>query len=65
MTEKSPNLVFKYAIFGSIAGLCGAFISQYLGYNDGNLAAYLSAAFAGCVGGAIGGNIRKKKGKTN
>jgi len=63
LSEKSPNLILKYAIFGFIAGLGGAFISQYFGYNDGNLQAYLFAAIAGCIGGAVGGNIRKKKGK--
>jgi len=64
-TEKSPNLVLKYAIYGTIACIVGAFISQQLGYNDGGIQAYLSAAIAGCVGGAVGGNIRKKKGKNS
>ena len=58
-------MVLKYAIIGALACLIGAFISQSLGYNDGSLQAYLSAAIAGLVGGSVGGYLRKKKGKTS
>ncbi len=58
-------MILKYAIFGFIGCLIGAFISQSLGYNDGSLQVYLSAGIAGCIGGAAGGYIRKKKDKTS
>ena len=58
-------MILKYAIFGTIGCLIGAYISQRLGYNDGSLQVYVSAAIAGCIGGAVGGYIRNKKGKTN
>ncbi len=63
MSDKTPNLMLKYAIFGFLACLVGAFISQQLGYNDGSLQAYLGAGIAGLVGGAVGGKIRQGKGK--
>ena len=65
MPDKSPNLILKYAIFGFLACLVGAFISQQLGYNDGGIQAYLGAAIAGVVGGGVGGKIRQRRGKTN
>ena len=65
MSEKSPNLVLKYAAFGFLACLVGAFISQQLGYNDGGLQAYLGAAIAGVVGGGVGGKIRQRQSKTS
>lgn len=65
MSEKSPNLAIKYAIIGFFAGLIGAFISQQLGYIDGDLADYLPYAGGATVGGAIGGMIRKRQGKTS
>jgi len=65
MPEESPNLVLKYAIFGFLACLGGAYISQYLGYNNGSLQTYLGAAIAGIVGGGVGGKIRQRKGKTS
>lgn len=58
-------MILKYAIFGIIGCLIGAYISQTLGYNDGSLQVYVSAAITGCIGGAIGGYIRNKKGKTS
>jgi hypothetical protein len=65
MSEKPPNLILKYALFGFVCGLGGALISQYMGYNDGGVQAYLTIAVAGCIGGAIGGMIRQRKGKTS
>ncbi len=65
MTENSPNLMLKYALFGLVGCLVGVFISQYMGYNDGGMYTYLTGAAAGAVGGAIGGLMRKNKGKTS
>ena len=58
-------MIIKYAIIGALACLIGAFISQTLGYNDGSIQVYISAAIAGLVGGGVGGYLRKKKGKTS
>ena len=58
-------MILKYAIIGVLCCLIGAYISQTLGYNDGSLQTYLSAAIAGLVGGGVGGYLRKKKGKTS
>jgi len=65
MTGKSPNLMLKYAIIGFVGGLGGVFISQYMGYNDGSMQAYVTGAIVCAVGGAIGGMIRQRKGKTS
>lgn len=65
MTEKTPNLMMKYAIYGVIGGLVGVYISHYLGYNDGDMQAYLSGAIVCAVGGGVGGLIRQKQGKTS
>jgi hypothetical protein len=65
MSEKSTSLVLKYAVIGFFACLLGAFISQKFGYNDGSLQAYMIAGIAGIVGGAVGGKLRQRKGKTS
>ncbi len=65
MPEKSTNLIMKYAVVGLFACLLGAFISQTLGYNDGSLQAYMLAGISGLIGGAVGGKLRQRKGKTS
>ena len=65
MSENSPNLIFKYALMGFIGGLAGAFISQQMGYHDGSLLQYFIYGAGATVGGAIGGMIRKRQGKTS
>ena len=57
------NLIIKYAIIGAIMAPLGVFLAGLLGMNM--VMGYASAAIAGGIGGAIGGWLRQRKGKTN
>ncbi len=57
------GLPVKYAILGAIALVAGVYLSGLLGMNIAM--SYLSAAITGVIGGAVGGYLRQKQGKTN
>jgi len=58
------GLPLKYAILCGAGALLGVFLARIAGIPGAELD-YLSTAVAGTVGGAIGGYIRKRRGKTS
>ncbi|MBW1636559.1 MAG: hypothetical protein JRC87_05130 [Deltaproteobacteria bacterium] len=57
------GLPVKYAIIGAVSVTAGVFFAGILGMNIAM--SYFSAAISGAAGGAIGGWIRQRKGKSN
>ncbi len=58
------GLPVKYAIICAGGGLGAAFLANIFGLNRGG-ATYLSTLIACGIGGAIGGWLRKRKGKNS
>ena len=58
------GLPIKYGIIGFFGGIIGAFLSYMLGLNDDSLT-YILMPIATCVGGAVGGWLRQRKGKNS
>ena len=57
------GLPVKYAVFGLIGGLVGAFLADAVGIIPGG-AQYLSIAVGGAIGGYFSGRIKENKGKS-
>jgi len=57
------NLMVKYAIIGAVLAPAGVFLVGLLGIHIAM--GYVSTTIAGAVGGAIGGFIRQKQGKSD
>ena len=57
------GLVVKYAVMGAVLAPAGVFLAGLLGLHLAM--GYISAAIAGALGGAVGGWLRQKTGKSN
>jgi len=58
------GLPVKYAILSFFGVILGIFIANTFGYGN-NTINYISTPIAGAVGGAIGGWLRQRKGRTD
>lgn len=58
------GLPTKYGVVGFFAGIIGAFLSEMLGFTDAGLSTYMTTPIATAIGGAIGGWLRQRSGKT-
>ena len=56
------GLPVKYGVLGFVGCLIGVFLYNMSGLGNGSIN-YIMAAIAGGVGGAVGGWIRRRKGR--
>ena len=58
------GLPVKYAVLSFCGVIFGVFLAKTFGYDNGTIN-YISTPIAGAVGGAIGGWLRQRKGRTD
>ena len=63
--DKQPNLVMKYGIIMAVLSPVGTYFSQMADHHEGGVGVYVASVIAGFIGGAVGGYIRQKMGKSS
>ncbi|WP_457606198.1 hypothetical protein [Nitratifractor sp.] len=56
-------LILKYAVIGAVSVVSGVYLAALFGYTTSM--GYPAVAIAGAAGGAFGGWMRQRRGKTN